>query len=110
MTSASTMDPPVTEQSAHILVVEDEAALAELIRYNLAAQGLRVTIAASGEEAEMLVDEEAFDLVVLDWMLPGLSGLELCRRLRKRDATRALRELGARERGPRVRRLLDAGA
>jgi two-component system phosphate regulon response regulator PhoB len=112
MTSASTMDPPVTEQSAHILVVEDEAALAELIRYNLAAQGLRVTIAASGEEAEMLVDEEAFDLVVLDWMLPGLSGLELCRRLRKRDATRALPVIMLTARGEEADRVrgLSTGA
>jgi two-component system phosphate regulon response regulator PhoB len=81
---------PVTELTAHILVVEDEAALAQLIRYNLAAQGLRVTIAGTGEEAEMLVAEEAFDLVILDWMLPGISGLELCRRLRKREATQAI--------------------
>ena len=56
---------------AMFLIVEDEAALAELMRYNLEAEGLRSTIAASGEEAEMLVVEEAFDLVVLDWMLPG---------------------------------------
>ena len=70
-----------------MLVVEDEAALAELIRYNLAAAGLRATIAGSGEEAELLVAEEAFDLVVLDWMLPGMSGLEFCRRLRKREGT-----------------------
>ena len=83
-------NPPVTGQAAHVLVVEDESALAELIRYNLAAQGLRVTIAATGEEAEMLLAEEAFDLVVLDWMLPGMSGLELCRRLRRREAPPAM--------------------
>jgi two-component system phosphate regulon response regulator PhoB len=80
----------VREQAAHILVVEDEAALAELIRYNLASQGLEATIATTGEEAEILLAEESFDLVVLDWMLPGMSGLELCRRLRKREATQAL--------------------
>jgi two-component system phosphate regulon response regulator PhoB len=80
----------VTETAPHILVVEDEAALAELIRYNLAAAGLRATIAGSGEEAELLVAEEAFDLVVLDWMLPGMSGLEFCRRLRKREGTKAI--------------------
>jgi two-component system phosphate regulon response regulator PhoB len=77
----------VTQSAPHILVVEDEAALAELIRYNLAAEGLRVTVAESGEEAELLVAEDAFDLIVLDWMLPGISGLELCRRLRKREGT-----------------------
>ena len=60
----------MTEPAPHILVVEDEAALAELIRYNLAAGGLRATITGSGKEAELLVAEEAFDLVVLDWMLP----------------------------------------
>jgi two-component system phosphate regulon response regulator PhoB len=80
----------VTQSAPHILVVEDEAALAELIRYNLAAEGLRVTIAGTGEDAELLVSEDAFDLVVLDWMLPGMSGLEFCRRLRKGGATKAI--------------------
>jgi two-component system phosphate regulon response regulator PhoB len=80
----------VTQSAPHILVVEDEAALADLIRYNLAAEGLRVAIAGSGEEAELMVAEDAFDLVVLDWMLPGMSGLEFCRRLRKGEATRAI--------------------
>jgi two-component system phosphate regulon response regulator PhoB len=80
----------VTQSAPHILVVEDESALAELIRYNLAAAGLSATVAGSGEEAELLVAEEAFDLVVLDWMLPGLSGLELCRRLRRRESTHTI--------------------
>jgi two-component system phosphate regulon response regulator PhoB len=80
----------VTQSAPHILVVEDEAALAELIRYNLAAEGLRVTIAGTGEDAELIVSEDAFDLVVLDWMLPGMSGLEFCRRLRKGGATKAI--------------------
>jgi two-component system phosphate regulon response regulator PhoB len=98
----------VKELAAHILVVEDEAALAELIRYNLAAQGFRVAIAPSGEEAELLLAEETFDLVVLDWMLPGTSGLELCRRLRQRDGARTIPilMLTARgEEGDRVRGL-----
>ena len=80
----------VTGLAAHILLIEDEAALAELIRYNLASHGFRVAIALSGEEAELMVAEETFDLVVLDWMLPGMSGLELCRRLRQREATRTI--------------------
>ena len=80
----------MTEFAAHILLVEDEAALAELVRYNLASQGFRATIASSGEEAELLVAEEQFDLIVLDWMLPGLSGIELCRRMRQREATRTI--------------------
>jgi two-component system phosphate regulon response regulator PhoB len=74
----------------HILIVEDETPLAELIRYNLASEGFRISVASDGEEAELLLAEEGADLVVLDWMLPGMSGLELCRRLRRRDATKAL--------------------
>jgi two-component system phosphate regulon response regulator PhoB len=82
--------PAVKESAPHILVVEDEAALAELIRYNLTAEGFRASVAADGEEAELLLAEQNFDLIVLDWMLPAVSGLELCRRLRRRDKTRAL--------------------
>lgn len=73
------------DMAPHILVVEDETALAELVRYNLAAEGYRISIAPTGEEAEVLAAEDRFDLVVLDWMLPGMSGLELCRRIRRRD-------------------------
>jgi two-component system phosphate regulon response regulator PhoB len=80
----------VNETAPNILVVEDEAPIAELIRYNLASQGFRVTVASDGEEAELLVAEDRFDLVVLDWMLPGLSGIELCRRLRARPESKAL--------------------
>lgn len=68
--------------SPKVLVVEDEEPLAMLLRYNLEAEGFNVTVAARGEEAEVAVAEDAPDLIVLDWMLPGLSGLELCRRLR----------------------------
>lgn len=78
------------EMAPHVLVVEDEAAIAELIRYNLAADGFRITVSATGEDAEVLLTEDSFDLVVLDWMLPGISGLELCRRLRRREATRGV--------------------
>jgi two-component system, OmpR family, phosphate regulon response regulator PhoB len=80
----------VTEMSPRVLVVEDDAAIAELMRYNLVAEGLRPTIALTGEEAEMQVAEDNFDLIVLDWMLPGLSGIELCRRLRRREGTRSV--------------------
>ena len=102
----------MTEPAPHILVVEDEAALAELIRYNLAAGGLRATIAGSGEEAELLVAEEAFDLVVLDWMLPGMSGLEFCRRLRKREGTATIPILMLTARGEEADRVrgLSTGA
>ena len=74
--------------AAKVLVVEDEAALAELLRYNLEAAGYTVLYAASGEDVEVLVAEEAPDLILLDWMLPETSGIEICRRLRARADTR----------------------
>lgn len=94
------------EMAPHVLVVEDEAAIAELIRYNLAADGFRITVSATGEDAEVLLSEDSFDLVVLDWMLPGISGLELCRRLRRRESTRGVPVLmltARGEEGDRVR-------
>src|SRR5215470_9157675 len=98
----------VTEMAPRILVVEDDAAIAELVGYNLEAEGLKCTIAATGEEAELQVAEDRFDLIVLDWMLPGLSGIELCRRLRRRDDLRRvpILMLTARgEEGDRIRGL-----
>lgn len=73
-----------------ILVVEDEVPLLTLLRYNLEKQGFRVEEAADGEEALIRVVEAKPDLVLLDWMLPQLSGLEVCRQLRRRPATRDL--------------------
>jgi two-component system, OmpR family, phosphate regulon response regulator PhoB len=70
-----------------ILVVEDEPPLQKLLAYNLAAAGFEVAQAHDGEEAVVMLDERTPDLVLLDWMLPQLSGLELCRRLRRRQAT-----------------------
>ncbi len=67
----------------HIILVEDEPALSELLRYNLEAENYEVSAARSAEEAELLLGESSYDLMVLDWMLPGASGLELCRRLRQ---------------------------
>lgn len=75
---------------AKVLIVEDEASLAELLRYNLEAEGFRVSSAESGEEAELLVAEDKPDLVILDWMLPAVSGIELCRRLRSKAETRSI--------------------
>ena len=80
--------PGGVDMSPRVLVVEDDAAIAELLRYNLEAEGYRPTLVASGEEAELQVAEDRFDLAIVDWMLPGLSGIELCRRLRRRDDTR----------------------
>lgn len=68
---------------ARILVVEDDSALATLLDYNLAAGGYEVTTAPSAEEGELLLDEQLFDLVILDWMLPDMSGIELCARMRR---------------------------
>jgi two-component system, OmpR family, phosphate regulon response regulator PhoB len=75
---------------ARILIVEDEEALALLLRYNLEAEGYEVETAARGDEADLRLKERAPELVILDWMLPGLSGIELCRRLRSRPETRQL--------------------
>ena len=76
--------------AARILIVEDEEPLALLLRYNLEAEGYEVDTAARGDEGDVKLKEHAPDLVVLDWMLPGLSGIELCRRLRARPETRQL--------------------
>src|ERR1700680_1516337 len=76
--------------SARILIVEDEEPLTLLLRYNLEAEGYEVDIAARGDDAEVRLKENPPDLVVLDWMLPGISGIELCRRLRARTDTERL--------------------
>ena len=73
-----------------VLVVEDEAPLATLLRYNLEKQGFRVDEAADGQEALLRIAEGRPSLVLLDWMLPGLSGIEVCRQIRARPATRDL--------------------
>src|SRR6201995_5622667 len=73
-----------------VLVVEDEAALATMLRYNLEKQGYRVEEAADGQEALLRIAETQPDLVLLDWMLPAMSGLEVCRQIRRRSATRDL--------------------
>ncbi len=73
-----------------ILIVEDEAALVTMLRYNLEKEGYRVCDAGDGEEALTMVAERKPDLVVLDWMLPSLSGIEVCRQLRRKPTTREL--------------------
>ena len=74
----------------HCLIIEDEAALVELLRYNLEQEGFRVSAAADGEEALVMVSEDAPDIVILDWMLPLMSGLDVCRQLRRRPETRTI--------------------
>jgi two-component system, OmpR family, phosphate regulon response regulator PhoB len=73
-----------------ILIVEDEEALTTLLRYNLEAAGYDVESVARGDDADLRLRESIPDLVILDWMLPGVSGIELCRRLRSRPETRQL--------------------
>ncbi len=73
-----------------VLVVEDEPAQREVLAYNLEAEGFRVSKAANGDEALLLVDEDSPDIIVLDWMMPNLSGIEVCRRLKTRPDTRSI--------------------
>jgi len=73
-----------------VLLIEDEASQRALLSYNLQAEGFAVVEAGDGEEGLLLVEEEAPDLILLDWMLPGLSGIEVCRRLKTRTETRAV--------------------
>ena len=96
----------------HVLVVEDEDALSELLQYNLKKEGFRVSVAADGEEAMMLVEERQPDVVVLDWMLPKISGIEVCRRLRSRQESRNLPIIMLTARGEEADRIrgLDTGA
>ena len=82
--SSATLSKPL------VLIVEDEAALATLLRYNLEKQGFRVEEAADGQEALTRIAETQPDLVLLDWMLPVMSGIEVCRQIRRRNATRDL--------------------
>ena len=74
--------------SASILVVEDEEPIQILLSYNLEAEGYRVRHTAEGEEVQRLIGEERPDLILLDWMLPGISGIEVCRVLRTKPETR----------------------
>jgi two-component system phosphate regulon response regulator PhoB len=95
-----------------VLVVEDEAPLVTMLRYNLEKAGFEVAEAADGEEAMLQIAERQPDIILLDWMLPHISGLEVCRQIRRSPQTRSLPiiMLTARgEEGDRVRGL-DSGA
>jgi len=74
----------------HVLIVEDEAAQREVLAYNLEAEGFRVTRAENGEEGLLCVEEDTPDVIVLDWMMPHLSGIEVCRRLKIKPETRSI--------------------
>jgi two-component system phosphate regulon response regulator PhoB len=73
-----------------VLLVEDEPAQREVLAYNLEAEGFKVAKAETGDEALLLVEEETPDLIVLDWMLPGVSGIEVCRRVKSKSETRGI--------------------
>lgn len=70
-----------------IVIAEDEKSVAELLRYNLESEGYETAIAGDGDEAMLLLDERVPDLMLLDWMLPKISGIEICRRVRTRQET-----------------------
>lgn len=95
-----------------VLLVEDEPAQREVLAYNLEAEGFRVVKAANGEEALLAVDEDRPDIIILDWMMPELSGIEVCRRLKMRPETRAIPILLLSARAEEVDRIrgLETGA
>ncbi|MFE3837682.1 phosphate regulon transcriptional regulator PhoB [Pseudogemmobacter sonorensis] len=95
-----------------VLLVEDEPAQREVLSYNLDAEGFRVVAADNGEDAMVLVDEEAPDIIILDWMMPRLSGIEVCRRLKMRAETRSIPIIMLSARAEEVDRIrgLETGA
>ena len=95
-----------------VLIVEDEASLGVMLRYNLESAHYQVDIADRGDEEEIRISESPPDLIILDWMLPGLSGIELCRRLRARSETRGLPIIMLTARGEESERIrgLNTGA
>jgi two-component system phosphate regulon response regulator PhoB len=103
---------PLAPLGPSVLVVEDEEALATLINYNLAKEGYRVSLCADGEEALIVIDEKQPDIILLDWMLPTVSGIEVCRRLRQRAETRNIPVIMLTARGEESDRIrgLDTGA
>ncbi len=97
---------------ARVLVVEDEEALFALLEYNLAREGFEVRGSADGDDAMLAIEEDRPDLVILDWMLPGLSGIEICRRIRTRAELRDMPVIMLTARGEEADRIrgLDTGA
>jgi two-component system phosphate regulon response regulator PhoB len=96
----------------HVLVVEDEEALAALLKYNLEKDGYRVSVAQDGDEALMVAAEARPDLILLDWMIPKVPGIEVCRRLRGRADARNTPIVMLTARGDEAERIrgLDIGA
>ena len=98
--------------AAKVLVVEDEEALSDLLSYNLEKEGFEVAICRDGDDALIMVEEGAPDLVLLDWMLPNVSGIEICRQLRARVETKEVPVIMLTARGEEDDRVrgLDLGA
>ncbi len=97
---------------AKVLIVEDEEALSDLLSYNLEKEGFEVAVCSDGQDALVMVDEEHPDVVLLDWMLPHVSGIEICRQLRARVETREIPIVMLTARGEEEDRVrgLDLGA
>jgi two-component system, OmpR family, phosphate regulon response regulator PhoB len=97
---------------AKVLVVEDEEALSQLLTYNLSKEGYQTATCMNGDEAIIAIDEERPDIVLLDWMLPNTSGIEICRQLRSTNATRDLPVIMLTARGEEEDRIrgLELGA
>lgn len=95
-----------------VLIVEDEPAQLEVLTYNLSAEGFRLAHASDGEEALLITDELQPDLIILDWMLPNVSGIEVCRRLRARPKTKNIPIMMLTARGEEADRVrgLETGA
>lgn len=102
----------MSKDSPTVLIVEDEPAQREILSYNLSAAGFQVLTAADGEEGLLLVEEQAPDIIVLDWMLPGVSGIEICRRLKTRSSSKAIPVIMLSARSEEVDRVrgLETGA
>ena len=102
----------MSADSPSVLVVEDEPAQREVLIYNLEAEGYGVLRAEDGDEALVLVQETQPDLIILDWMLPGVSGLEVCRRLKANSGTRSIPVIMLTARGEEADRVrgLETGA
>ena len=95
-----------------VLIVEDEQAQADMLRYNFDRAGFKVVVSGDGEEALLSVEEQLPDLILLDWMLPGMSGVTVCQRLRARPDTRSIPIIMLTARGEESDRIrgLDSGA
>jgi two-component system phosphate regulon response regulator PhoB len=95
-----------------VLIVEDDESIVELLRYNLQKEGYRIAVAGDGEEALVIVEESSPDIVLLDWMIPKVPGIEVCRRIRSRSESRNLPiiMLTARDAESERIRGLDTGA